>query len=56
MVLCDNDPSELHPLVADGLSAALLPLIAKPILWYPLRALQKANATSVTIVRISHTS
>eukprot|EP00210_Caulerpa_lentillifera_P001868 g1797.t1 len=50
VVICDEDPSALHPLVNDGSSTALLPLIAKPLLWYPLKALQKAKASSVEII------
>lgn len=56
LVLCDNDPSDLQPLVADGMNTALLPLMTKPLLWYPLKALQKANATSVMIVRVTNIS
>jgi len=50
IILCCNDPQRLHPLTADGSSDCLLPLVTRPLLWYPLTALKTANVQSVLVV------
>ena len=50
VVLGCDDARQLHPFTKDGSSECILPLATRPLLWYPLRALSKANVESVLLV------